>query len=333
MEEILGSSSPECSCGMNIEDAENIEMPLKFVLVKCVSIGINLFGLIANSIAINVLFKHDFKSIFNKTLFILAIFDIVFNACDILETIRLTHYDNGSCLPMPFYRTIHLYLTPQFVRPLRVFASITSMYTTVAIALERYLAVSKPITTFVARDENNWKPVFLIVGPIIVFSFILTLPLSFEFFIDPQCTLCVKDREVRELSVEKCDNSKLIPVSIANDTKYCINMNVPDNSNVQSSTNDTCYVCTIPKMQWKDIRLDKTYSLLYRTFILNISTYVIPLILLFVFNWLIYKHLKKRKQIIKNLGKDIWNSVWYFKKQNNNTFLNEIYNNCNNNYL
>jgi hypothetical protein len=306
MEDILGNSNPNCTCGMSYEEARTIEVPLRFVLVKCVSIGINLFGLIANSIAINVLFKHDLKSIFNKTLLILAIFDIVFNACDILETIRVTHYDRGSCLPMPFYQKAHLYLFPQFLRPLREFASITSMYTTVVIALERYLAVSKPIITFVEREENNWKKVFSRVGPLMAFSFLLILPLSFEFFIDPKCTLCFNDREVGPLNMEKCYHSRIIPVSVSNDTKYCINMNKLNNSDEQqSSTNYTCSFCIIPKMQWKAIRLDKTYSLVYRTFILNISTYVIPLIMLFVFNWLIYKHLKKRREIIKDLGKII----------------------------
>ena len=310
MEEILGNSNPECTCGMSSEEAENIEAPVKFVLVGCVSIGINLFGLIANSIAINVLLKHDLKSIFNKTLLILAIFDIVFNACDILEAIRITHYDRVSCFPMPFYQKIHLYLYPQFLRPLRDFASITSMYTTVIIALERYLAVSKPIITFVERENNNWKKVFLRVGPLMVFSFILILPLCFEFFVGPECNLCFNDRVSETLYRETCPNSKTITIKTINnditinDTIHCINMNMLDNSDEpQSSRNYTCSVCTHPTLRWKDLRVNKTHSLVYRTIILNISTYMIPLYMLFVFNWLIYKRLKQRKKVIKDLGK------------------------------
>ena len=132
--------------------------------------------------AITILLKHDLKSIFNKTLLVLAIFDAAFNACDILETIRSTYYDNYSCLPMPFYQKMHLYLTPQFLRPLRIFLVITSMYTTVVIALERYLAVSKPIMAFVERDEKTWKKVICMLGPVIFVSFLLAVPLCFEFF-------------------------------------------------------------------------------------------------------------------------------------------------------
>ena len=311
MEEFLRNLTPKCTCGMSFEEAENIEKPLKFVLVGCVAIGMNLFGLIANSIAINVLFKHDLKSLFNKTLVILAILDIVFNACDISEIIRLFHYDNHfeSCLSRSFFRTIHLYLTSQFLRPLRFFAATTSMYTTAVIAIERYLAVSKPILTFFEREENNWKKVFLRMGPLMAFSFILVLPRFFEYFIDHKCTLffnIFNDTGYVELNMDTCDDSKMISISqlsvvLSNDTKYCINMDMLDNSDEpQSSTNYNCSVCKIPKLQWNDFMLDKTYKFVYKDIIIDITTYVIPLIVLFVFNWLIYKHLKKRKGIIKD---------------------------------
>ena len=303
MDEISVNSNLKCTCGMSSEEAESIEKPLRFVLVNCLSIGINLFGIIANSIATTILLKHDLKSIFNKTLLVLAIFDAAFNAVDILETIRSVYYDNGSCLPMPSYQKIHLYLTPQFLRPLRMFLIITSMYTTVVIALERYLAVSKPILAFVERDEKNWKKVFCMLGPVMFVSFLLAVPLCFEFFIDPKCTLCFNDRQVGELNMDKCDYSKIIQASTLNGTESCINRDMLNNSSDRSPTNGSCYICTILKMQWTDIRLDKTYSLVYRTILLNISTYVIPLIMLFVFNWLIYKHLKERRNITKYLGK------------------------------
>ena len=302
MEELLVNSIPTCTCGMSSEEAEQIEKPLRFILVNCLSVGINLFGFISNSIATTILLRHNLKSIFNKTLLVLGIFDAAFNACDILETIRSVYYDHGSCLPMPFYQKIHLYLTPQFFRPLRMFLIITSMYTTVGIALKRYFAVSKPILAFVGRDEKTWKKVFCTLVPVMFVSFLLSVPLCFEFFIDPKCTLCFDDMQVGELNMDKCDNSRIISVSNLNDSESCINRDMMDYSGDQLSTNGSCYICTILKMQWTDLRLDKTYSLVYRTLLLNISTYVIPLIMLFVLNWLIYKHLKKRRHIVEQLG-------------------------------
>ena len=174
-----------------------------------------------------------------------------------------------------------------------------SMYTTVTIALERYLAVSKPMYAFVQRDEKTWKKVFCMLGPVMLVSFLLTVPLCFEFFIDHKCTLCFHDKQVGELDMDQCDHNKIIAL---NDTLSCINRDMAANSGDQSSTNGSCYVCKIKKMQWTDFRLDKTYSLVYRTLLLNILTYVIPLIMLFVLNWLIYKRLKERRKIIKQLG-------------------------------
>ena len=303
MEDILVNPNSTCTCGMSSEEAENIEKPFRFVLVNCLSVGVNLIGLIANSIAFTILLKHDQKSIFNKTLLVLAIFDATFNICDILETFRLFYYDNGSCLPVPFYQKIHLYLTPQIVRPLRMFLIITSMYTTVVIAIERYIAVSNPIIAFGERDEKNWRKVFCMLGPVMCVSFLLALPLCFEFIIAPICSLCSHDRWVVELDMEKCDNSKIIQVPTLNNTVIsCINNDMMINSGDQTSTNGRCYVCKILKMQWTNIRLDKTYNLIHRTLVLDISTYLIPLIMIFVLNWLIYKHLKERRNTWTQLG-------------------------------
>ena len=308
MEDKLIISNASCTCGMSLEEAEQIFEPIKFVLEECVSIGINVFGLIANSIALRVLFKHELKTLFIKTLFMLAVFDVVFNICDILETIRLVHYDNESCLPMPSYQKIHLYLSPQFMYPLRMFVVISSMYTTVVIALERYLAVSKPVLTFVESDESTWKKLFSILTPVIIGSLILTLPRSFEFFIDTKCFLCLNNREVQELSMDTCENLNIVQVSGTNDTVYqCDNADFVENTSEKVSDDDeNCYFRTILKLQWKDIRLNKIYSIVYRNIVLNIITYVIPLVMLFVLNWLIYKHLKRRTKEIKDLGKYIY---------------------------
>ena len=230
MDENLLNSNSTCTCGMSFEEADNIERPLRFVLVNCMCIGINLFGLISNSVATSILLRHNLRSIFNKTLLLLAIFDAAFNICDILEIIRVVYYDIDSCLPMPFYQKMHLYLTPQFFRPLRMFLIIMSMYTTVTIALERYLAVSKPIIAFVQRDEKDWKKVFCMLGPVMFVSFLLAVPLCFEFFIDDKCALCFHDKQVGELNMDKCDHSKIIAVSTLNDTESCTNRDMVDNS-------------------------------------------------------------------------------------------------------
>ena len=48
----------------------------------------------------------------------------------------------------------------------------------------------------------------------------------------------------------------------------------------------------------------KAYDILYRNILLGMFTYVVPLVLLFTLNWLIYKHLRGRRKVIKELGKN-----------------------------
>ena len=307
----MSSINGSCTCGMTHEEAETIFEPLKFVLENCVSVGINIFGLFANSIAMVVLYSRSLQTLFMKTLFILAIFDLNFNICDILETVRLVYYDTGTCQQMPYSQMLHLYLTPQLIRPLRMFVVVSSMYTTVVIALERYQAVSKPIVTYIGREEDNWKKLCFRLSPVIIVALILTLPKCFEFFIDSTCFLCIEDRKTMELQKQICDNSEVIktslsifkhPKSSSKSALSCKNMDFPEVSDDIYFDNE-CYFRMMPILQWNEILVNKTYYIIYRLILLNIVTYPIPLFMLFILNWLIYKHIQARRKSINELGK------------------------------
>lgn len=311
----LYSNVSKCECGMSLSEAKEIFEPSKLIIEGFLTIGINVFGLIANSVAIKVLYKTNLTNLFNKTLFILAIFDLIFNVCDILEVIRRIHYDGETCSVMPFYQKVHLYLTPQIIRPLRMFVIIASMYTTVVIALERYLAVSKPVMTFVGRDEDTWKKLLIRIIPVIILSLILSLPMSFEFFIDNACSLCLDHRRHDYLEDEmcniyhlkfKCDNYSLscfkndIYSKLEARSKRFIEQDL-EVSTLQRS----CYFLMIPIMRWTKFRVemnDNVYGIIYRNILLGLFTYVVPLVSLFVLNWLIYKHIRGRRKIMKDLG-------------------------------
>ena len=302
MDEMESSPNDSCTCGMSFKEAETIFEPLKYVLESCASVGINVFGLFSNSLALAVLYARNLQTLFNKTLFVLAIFDLIFNICDILETIRLDHYDKESCKPMPYYQLLHLHLTPHLIRPLRVFVIISSMYTTVVIAIERYLAVSKPMITFVGRDEDNWKKLAFRISPVIIVSLILTLPKCFEFFIDKVCFLCIDDRKTMELQKTSCHNNITIQVETVSDgTLSCRNSFFYEDHDTKY-LDDKCYFSTIAILQWKAFLLNKTYNIVYRNILLNIVTYAIPLLMLFILNWLIYKHIKERRKVVIELG-------------------------------
>ena len=82
---------------------------------------------------------------------------------------------------------------------------VASIYMTVVIALERYIAVSRPISTYVASGDQeglikSWFKVLKYVGPVILFSVVINISTFFEFKVH-------------------CDNNgELVD---ANQTSYC----------------------------------------------------------------------------------------------------------------
>ena len=294
MSDIWQTQNLECSCGMSHQEYEKIYGPLRFTLEGCIQIGVNVFGLIANSIAMFALFsKQQRRSLFNKTLFILAIFDCTFNVCDILESIRMLHYDRYTCKEMPVYQQMHLTIVPHILRPLRVYATIASIYTTVVIALERYFAVSKPIMTYVERDSSRWKKMFQKVAPVMFLSFVLILPKFFEFQNDKKCYQCSKDLLVGEMDDSFCSNPS--DATLMNSSSFL-------NNKLEGKELNNTYYKFVPILQWTTIFKNEIYIIGYRNITMNLITYLVPIITLFLLNLLIYIHLKRRRKAINVLG-------------------------------
>ena len=76
---------------MSFSEAKEIFEPSKLIIEGFLTIGINVFGLLANAVAIKVLYKTKLSNLFNKTLFILAIFALRKPAVDVTagETTRV----------------------------------------------------------------------------------------------------------------------------------------------------------------------------------------------------------------------------------------------------
>ena len=90
-------------------------------------------GIICNSVANPVLLSRRLANLFNRTLAVFAVLDNVYIVCDILETVR------RSSVNLP----VHIYAFPQYLYPLQNIVMVASIYTTVVVALERYIAVSR----------------------------------------------------------------------------------------------------------------------------------------------------------------------------------------------
>ena len=161
-----------CRDGLSLDDLSLYE-EVSWWIEGVIQIVINVIGIIANCIAIPVLLSRKLTNVFNRTLAILAVCDAIFNMCDIFESIRMFH--GGEC------RSLHIYLFPYFLYPLQNITMVASIYTTVVVAMERYYAVTRPISAFVDDGGGKWKKVLIFVIPVLIFSIIFNIPTFFEF--------------------------------------------------------------------------------------------------------------------------------------------------------
>ncbi|TRY61496.1 hypothetical protein TCAL_05718 [Tigriopus californicus] len=142
--------------------------------MECVGeIGIGLMGLIGNCIALPILYSKLVSSIFNKMLVFLTIFDNIFIICCVLESIRKYIFTSNA------QQLIFIYLLYQ----LQNIALTCSIYATVVLAVERYIAVSRPVEYHIMVNTSGsspWRRVLAYMVPITLFGILFNLPKYFE---------------------------------------------------------------------------------------------------------------------------------------------------------
>ena len=101
----------------------------------------------ANLLAITVFCKKSFKSNFNNLLIALAIFDLLFLVVCITESVRRSFQSSvANATSMSGLATqIHHQLFPHFLYPLHNILLTCSIFMTISISIERYLAIFHPL--------------------------------------------------------------------------------------------------------------------------------------------------------------------------------------------
>jgi len=103
----------------------------------------------------------------------LSVFDNIFIFCSILEAVRKNF---GS-----LHDVAHVYAFAYFLYQLQSMAIVSSIFTTVVLALERCLAVAKPIEYHNAiQGTNPWRRVIHYIVPVIILSVLFNTPKFFE---------------------------------------------------------------------------------------------------------------------------------------------------------
>lgn len=136
-------------------------------------------GFLANLLVLPVLLSKEMKNTFNHLLICLTIFDNVYVMCSILECIR--KYFISTVEQMKLFVFV-LY-------QLQSISFVCSVYQTVLLAVQRYLAISRPTEYYITQSVasavgSDWKIALKSTVPVIVFSVIFNLPKFFEWDIE-----------------------------------------------------------------------------------------------------------------------------------------------------
>ena len=221
---------------------------------------IGIAGIIANTVAIPILCSKKMYSIFNRLLVFLAIFDNVFIVCQLLEAKRkMTNNFKGHYA----FDQIHEHVFGYFLYPLHAFVLTASIYITVALALERYRAVWRPVEYHNKyKGVNPWKRILkFYVGPVVVFSVIFCIPKYFEIEFE---------EELGFFELENITNT---------------NSTIPMNMTSRSTTKPT------------EFRMNDIYVLLYCNIARLLVQGIIPFFSLSFLNYRIYWVIKRRRQL------------------------------------
>ena len=267
-----------CECGMSY-DEEIIYTEIRWWLEGCIQIIINLFGLIGNLVSIPVLLSKDHKSVFYMTLTVLTFFDSLFNVTDILESIRKLHYDRTSCAEMSVIHGLHVFLWPQFLYPLRSIAMTCSIYMTVVLAIERYIAVSRPFVSYSANVKKNWKSMIRYTMAMVVAIIGCSIPLFGEFTVETMYYECSINGSMKGEQINVTTYQHRLARNTQDVSKIAVPLEV-----------------AVREIKWTSLRVNPDYIACYKTAFQALLTGIIPLTVLSIMNYLIHKHIGKRRQ-------------------------------------
>lgn len=230
------------SCRHEFTDDQKVTSDTISWMFECVgTLFVAPVGIIFNGLALYLLLSTKLsESFFNRLLAFMATFDILYLTLSITEAIR--QHLIPSCL--------HDYIFVIFVYPVRSI----SIYTTLALALERFVNVCKPVSNLRKHGgghDNNWRRVVKYVVPIMTFSTLFYIP------------------KFLELKTVDCE-------------EQCSNMESNNKTN-----------CTTKRINITDLRRDEDYVLWYINVSNFVFTCAIPFITLTYLNSRIYLRLRQ----------------------------------------
>jgi len=160
----------DTDCDWPDEEEFNLFTNLTTIVGGYVSITVSVLGIIANILAICVFSKKSFKSNFNNLLISLAVCDLLFLVISISESVRRTFQDReaSNSTVGGQLTQIHHQMFPYFLYPLHNILLSISIFITVSISIERYLAIFHPLVYKLRREASCCVLTVHILPPILL---------------------------------------------------------------------------------------------------------------------------------------------------------------------
>ena len=163
------NGTDDYNCSGVTEDELEIYQEVSYWVNYVMQITVCAIGVFGNCLSIPVLCSKQMNSVFNRLLVFLAIFDNVHLVLTIVESCR--QHDNRA----------HTMAYAYILFPIQSINLSCSIYMTTVLAMERYLAVSKPVEYHNAvNGGRQWTRIVRYVVPVIAFSVAFNIPKFFE---------------------------------------------------------------------------------------------------------------------------------------------------------
>ena len=158
---------------------------------------VGMMGLLLNLLAMWILLTPSMRNnFFNRLIMCLSGYDSVFILCGLLEIFRRNFYSSF----------LQQYMFANFFYPFRSMAMCCSIYTTMALTIERYQAITSPIQHR-NRSANTslGKRLFIYIVPIMLCSFLYYLPKFFDLIVTE-----MKECQINNHSTSSSNHSEIL---------------------------------------------------------------------------------------------------------------------------
>ena len=168
------------TCEINDSDVNNLDFLKTMMGVESAfQLIIGIIGIASNLLAIPILCNKSMRSVFNKLLICLLILHTIYIFCSILSETLWPEWEKDDQAQISNFSFIILFSF--ILHPLKQLMLFSSIFITVLMARQRYLAIRHPVEyrNFI-QSSNPWKAALKYLVVVLITATLLAFPLYFE---------------------------------------------------------------------------------------------------------------------------------------------------------